>query len=526
METLTPDNQFTEVDDPTLDESVFSDAPEETWDSAFVTYLVDRIMLLHDVLVGHSLHEYQLPFARRLIESTLLNDSATLTALASRQSGKSEIVANIMAVLMLILPILAKIYPNTLGKYKNGVWIGMFAPVEGQAETVYGRTYSRLTSERALEVLSDPDIQDSVDRQPGKTVGFRLKRSGSFMLMMTANPRAKIESKTFHIIVIDEAQEADDFVVEKSILPMGAYTNATVVYTGTPTTQKNFFYKAIQLNLRRATERRGAKKNHFQWTWKEVIKSNPDYEKYIKQRIEAIGEDSDEFQMSFNCKWLLERGMFVTSTIMDELGDPSMDRLTYYNDSPVVVGIDPARLMDSTVVTVVWVDWDNPDPMGYYDHRVLNWLELTGDNWEAIYAQIVEFLRNYNIMYIGVDSQGVGDAVYQRLASLMPYAEVIPVGSNLGEQSKRWMHLQALIQRKLIGWPAGSRTKRLTTWKRFQQQMIDAEKVFKGPNLIVQAPNEAHAHDDYVDSLAIACATTIDATMPTVEQGANMFYSR
>ena len=38
--------------------------------------------------------------------------------------------------------------------------------------------------------------------------------------------------------------------------------------------------------------------------------------------------------------------------------------------------------MDSTVVTVVWVDWDRPDEFGYYDHRILNWLELHGDDWE------------------------------------------------------------------------------------------------------------------------------------------------
>ena len=66
-------------------------------------------------------------------------------------------------------------------------------------------------------------------------------------------------------------------------------------------------------------------------------------------------------------------------------------------NSPVVVGIDPARKQDKTVVTVVWVDWDHPDELGYYHHRILNWLDLEGVDWEEQYYRIVEFLSNYNV---------------------------------------------------------------------------------------------------------------------------------
>jgi hypothetical protein len=42
---------------------------------------------------------------------------------------------------------------------------------------------------------------------------------------------------------------------------------------------------------------------------------------------------------------------------------------------------------------------------------------------------------------------------------------------------------------------------------------------------MVAAPDEAHAHDDFVDSLAIACAMTQDMVMPTVEVSASPFFS-
>jgi hypothetical protein len=490
----------------------------------FVNKLIDRCIQFMDALVGHSLHPYQMPLARRIIESVIINDGEEVTALAARQSGKSETIANTVATLMVLLPRLAKMYPDLLGKFSNGIMIGMFAPVEGQVETLFGRTVNRLTSERALEILGDPEIDDNLGRVSGVKRKIVLKNSGSSLTMMTANPRAKIESESFHLIVIDECQEADDFVVSKSISPMLAYYSGTMVKTGTPTTSKNNFYRSIQLNKRRQTTR-GKRQNHFEWDWREVSKVNANYGKYIKKEMLRIGEDSDEFQMSYNCKWLLERGMFITSSIMDELGDTSAEITRAWHRTPVVVGIDPARKLDSTVVTVVWVDWDRPDEFGYFDHRVLNWLELQGDDWEDQYFQIVNFLSNYDVMYVGVDANGVGDAVAQRLKILLPRAEVIPLTSSQSEQSKRWKHLKALIDRRMIGWPANSRTRRLSSWRRFYQQMTDLETKFTGPNFLAAAPDEAHAHDDFADSLAIACSLTLDQTMPSVEVTSSPFFN-
>ena len=519
FEEITPEFYVQENED--VDLEVEDDIDELSQE--FVNRLVGKVMEFMVVLVGHDLHPYQKPFAKRLIESVIINDGEEITAMAARQSGKSETIANTVSVLMVLLPKLAKIYPDLLGKFKDGLWVGLFAPTEGQAETLFSRTVTRLTSERAVEVLGDPEIDDSAARVGGVTRQIKLRNSGSTLTMMTANPRAKIESKSFHLVVIDECQEADDFVVAKSISPMMAYYAGTMVKTGTPTTSKNNFYKSIQLNKRRQTGNK-ARQNHFQWDWRDVAKVNENYNKFIKKEMMRIGEDSDEFQMSYNCKWLLERGMFVTSGVMDDLGDTSQELVKVWHNTPVVVGIDPARKMDSTIVTVVWVDWDRPDEFGYYDHRVLNWLELQGDDWEEQYFQIVNFLSNYDVLAVGVDGNGVGDAVAQRLKILLPRAEVIALTSSQTEQSKRFKHLQALIQRKSLSFPAHAKTRRLRVWKRFYQQMTDAEVQYKGPNFMVAAPDEAYAHDDYVDSLAIACSLTESLVMPTVEVASNMFF--
>jgi Terminase RNaseH-like domain/Terminase large subunit, T4likevirus-type, N-terminal len=522
------DDKFEEInpefylqDEQPVDEEI--DEPLDELSQQFVDKLIDKMLEFLKVLVGHDLHPYQKPLARRIMESVIINDGEEITALASRQSGKSETVADTVATMMILLPRLAKLYPDLLGKFKDGIWVGLFAPTESQAETLFGRTVTRLSSERAVEIMDDPEIDDTAARVGGVTRQIRLKKSGSTITMMTANPRAKIESKSFHLVIIDECQEADDFVVSKSISPMLAYYAGTMVKTGTPTTSKNNFYRSIQLNRRRQTGR-SARQNHFQWDWKDVSKFNPNYEKFIRKEMLRIGEDSDEFQMSYNCKWLLERGMFVTSSIMDELGDTSQELVKSWHKTPVVVGIDPARKTDSTVVTVVWVDWDRPDEFGYFDHRILNWLEMQGDDWEEQYYQIVNFLENYDVLAVGVDANGVGDAVAQRLKLLLPRAEVMSLTSSPSEQSKRWKHLQALIQRKMISWPSHAKTRRLRTWKRFYQQMVDAEVQYKGPNFLVAAPDESYAHDDFVDSLAIACSLTQDLVMPEVVASSNPFF--
>jgi len=49
--------------------------------------------------------------------------------------------------------------------------------------------------------------------------------------------------------------------------------------------------------------------------------------------------------------------------------------------------------------------------------------------------------------------------------------------------------------------------------------MEDAEKVMKGQYMLIQAPeDERDAHDDYVDSLALACAMSLENISAEVEQ--------
>jgi hypothetical protein len=483
----------------------------------FVDELCKRTILFCEELWGEQFYPYQRTMAYRIIESLVLQDAEEITGLLARQSGKSEVVATTLAGCMILFPILAKTYP-ILERFKRGLWVGLFAPVDEQSDLVYQRIIDRISSPRAAAVLADPEI----DVQIGAKSRVARLSNGSLVRRQTANPRAKIEGSTYHIIVIDEAQDADTQVVRKSIHPMLASTGGSMVKIGTPGFVKGDFYNAINLNKRRA---KGKRSYHFEYDYKVVSRYNKAYAKFVEKEKLRLGEDSEEFQMSYALKWMLDRGMLITEDDLDYLADKTMPIMRAWHRTPVVVGIDPARVKDSTVVTVCWVDWENPDAAGYREHRVLNWLEIHNTAWEEQYFEMMDFLEPYNISHIGVDAQGMGSAVADRMQRLMgSRCEVTPFTSDSKNQSERWKHLIQLMQRQMLIYPGHSKARRTRVWRRFRQQMSDAEKVMNGQYLLIQAPDEREAHDDYVDSLALACACTMLDSIPQVEVLQSPFY--
>lgn len=494
--------------------------------SEFIDSLVKKLILFVEEFCNIKFFPYQYPIAYSIIESIVLGDGEEKTLIATRQSGKSEVVSNVIAGLMVILPKLAPVYPVWLDKFKNGFLVGVFAPTEEQADTVFGRVVSKLTSDHATEFLLDPEIDDKAtaggSRGKGKVIV--LKNSNSLCRMQTCNPKAKIESKTYHFAFIDEAQEADEVMITKSIKPMLAWNNGTIVLGGTAQRYKSYFYNAIQYNKRRQLQGRNKKMHHHEYDWKTAAKYNSNYAQYINKEKLRIGEDSDEFRMSYCNQWMLEKGMFVSEDRLSRIYDPRMPIVPEWKRTPIVVGIDVARSNDSTVVTPVWVDWDHPDPFGFHEHRVLNWYEINNVEWETQYFEIIDFLRNYDVLRIGVDAQGVGGAVAERLQVLLPHIDVMPVSSDAKAQNDRWTHLTQLIQRDQLIVPGHSKARRTKRWKRFNQQMADLERVDKGPYMLAAAPDERGAFDDYADSLAIACYMSVQDVMPSVEVSESPFF--
>lgn len=504
---------------------LFADPAEAdlVWDPDDVKKIVYACVTLAGELVMHPLFDYQIEFGERFVESVVINDGEEITLLNARQSGKTEIVAACIAAMMILLPNLARVprFEKMLSMFKTGLMVGVFAPTDEQSATMFARVKGALETKSAEEVLEDEEIDDKLKKEGVKTL--TLKNNKSFCRSQTAHPKAAIESKSYHVVVIDEAQDANEGKVRKSIHPMLAFYNGTILKTGSASRTKGDFYRAIKQNLRRQA-RPGSVKNHFEYDWKACARSNKRYAKFIEKEKARLGEESEEFLLSYCCKWLLDRGMFISEQLFDALSDRRMQIVQRHHVSPLVAGLDVARKMDSTVCTILWVDWDNPDPRtGLLDCRVLNWLEIQGDpggKWQSRYNAIADFLENYSVTMLGVDGQGLGDVVAEALQGMLPNIDVHALPSNTPDQSARWKHLMMLMQHGMIGWPGHATAKRTKNWQRFQTQMQDLEKVYTGDGkkyLKAQAPDVADAHDDFPDSLSIATWLPKEDFMPTVQ---------
>lgn len=490
--------------------------------------IVKKVVKYCEVQAGIELHPYQKGFAERIVESLILNDGDEITALFSRQSGKTETVAVILSGAMVILPILARLMPHLeeLQQFKDGVMIGIFAPSKEQAHTAFSRVKQRLTSKNAKLVMTDPEIAVDFESERGNPM---VLSNGSLCRMQTAAKQSQIESKTYHILWIDECQDVDDMKLKKSIHPMGASTNATLIKIGTPNTKKSSFYDTIRRNIRQAQEY-GGKQNHFQFDYKTVMKYNKRYAKYIEKEMDRLGYDSDEFRMAYRLHFILERGMFITEDALKENYDRKW-QLKESSKEYCTAGMDVGKGEDSTVVTVLELDWANAytnevtgkvSPM----KRIIAWLELQGDDHEVQFHKILEFLGNYNIQAFFIDSTGKGDAVADRFIYALPDITVVPYEFTRPAKSAMWKALDQEMKARRIIIPAHSRVERLRTFKRFEAQMLDLEKDYAGQHMVCQHPDVKGAHDDYCDSLALANLAAESDFMPEVEESDNYFYEQ
>jgi len=503
---------------------------------ADITRLSSQILKFCEVYSEKTLYPYQKKFALRMIRSILLNDGDEITALFSRQSGKTETVATVVGGMLIILPYLAKLdvykHDTRLQRFRAGVLFGIFAPIKEQADITFTRIGMRLETKTAEKIMKNPNLgldpEDPFTSNNGTTIALT---NGSIVRSRSASVQSNIEGQTYHVIICEETQDISNSKLRKSIHPMAAATNGTLIKIGTPTTSKGEFYDAIQRNKR--LEAQGGVQSHFEFDYRVAAYYNDLYAKYVEKEKYRLGTESDEFRMSYRLHWILERGMFVAPYLFEELGydfnytDEAQEpfAIEYFKkDGYQTAGIDFGKTADSTVVTIL-----EQGPVldgGFYGKRVLAWLEIQGDDYEEQFYQILDFLNNYNVKVIYADATGVGDGVTDRLYRALEHIQVEPIHFSTQANSEMMKSLAMEFQAKRIRYPNDADAKRTIEQRRFTQQFLDFEKSYNGQYMVCSHPDEKGAHDDYCWSLALANhAMEAETELPSVEQGANVFYS-
>lgn len=478
-----------------------------SFDAHFIT---GKIMDFGKVLTGIPLYSYQEEIAYRIIYSVITFEGSVLTVLLSRQSGKSETMAFVIDTLTVLLPALAKIIPD-LEQFSNGFRVGLFAPQSDQVVTTYSRAMTRLTSANAEMVLSDPDLLVSLESE------VRLNLSnGSFLAGQVASKQSKIESKTYDLIIIEEAQDTDDFLVTKSIEPMLTATGGTLVKVGTTGVTKNHFWYEIQANRnhdRKIPDKR--LRNHFEYAYKEIIsarrhqfeidhkKFHLNYEADILRKKERWGEDSQAFKLAYALVWDLESGMLISDKEFNTLLNRKLGFQEPSTGDYVVAGLDIGKAPAETVLTIAKV-WYTNDPFEKPYKQILAWVCLGGLDYEAQHHEILNYIVEYNISTIFADYTGVGKPVVDRLVyACGEYVNIEPYTFTAQSKSDMWYNFTSDIQTRRLIVPANRVVRSTSEFQKFEEQMKNCQKYFNGAYMVCEK-SEGY-FDDMVDSCALMC---------------------
>lgn len=432
----------------------------------------------------------------------------------------SEVVAATVCGCAIIIPILANMpmFQNDrrFDKYRNRDFMcSIYAPSQTQSQIIFSRIKGFVTSPSAVEVFNDPEISVKFGTFNGEQIVLYLQNLGVSAKIdcRTASDNSNVEGNSCMLMICDEAQDIGTFKYEKSLSPMCSHYNGTRVLIGTPTTQKGFFYDRIEFNKKQAEET--GSRDHFEYDFRIGCKYNPQYEKYVTKEMKKNGYESDTFRMAYRLHWIFERGMFVT----DEFKKPPYalenEERQYTCSQDVIVGIDVGKKQDSTVVTIGVPDYskpviveksDKPDVPDFvmYDVKIINWLELLGDNYNEQYVKILEFLGNYKVRACVIDSTGVGTALYDWLNAAVSFP-VVPYTFTVKSKSDLAKNLDSYIKNKCIHYVAGEQTANSKEFEHFIEQFLGAEKNFRGQDMMVAHPEVRNAHDDFLYSAALMC---------------------
>lgn len=498
-----------------------------------VKKLANRIICLAQLISERVFYGYQVELGYRIVESLLLHDGDIITALISRQSGKTECLSAILAAIAVILPNLAKTFPDdwklnitdekgVYRGYSDGVKIGIYAPRLEQANIMFDRIKKWLATESGKQILGELKITST------ESNGDRIRLSnGSRILCQSASEQSKIEGETHHLLVLEEAQDISDTKVRKSLHPMVSSLLGSIVKIGTANTKKCDFYEAIKTNER--MEALTGKRSNFFYPYQITTRYNSLYRRYVDREKINLGEDSDEFRMSYGCEWIFERGMFTTQKQLFNREIAQSNGLfsirhprglhKLLKQYSIVVGIDWGASNDSTVVTIMAVDWNNPEESGeyhdlsglhdytFYKKHVLDWIEFIGDNYEYQWNRIYPFLKGLpGLKKVVTDANTAGKPIFDRMSAAFAGSgvEIVDFNFQSSVKSNGYKSLYGDICGKRITFPCSVEVRRTKEWRKFVNQMLDLQKDYKQGLMIVNHPDNKEAHDDYPDSLMLA----------------------
>lgn len=428
---------------------------------------------------------YQVEIAAVIFRSVIQRKGQTITVLISRQGGKNETLIS-----WVVLP-LAMLCP--------GIRIGFYAPTFTQATAV--------TMRRLKARLKHRKFRGRIEKQNQQFVQFKLPKGaigpyadraeGSLIGVFSHEPEAKKEGFTWDIIIIDEAQDLDREVFEVEIEPMGASTDATYVFIGTPWSIESIFYDKVQ-----AAKAKGL---HFEFPWQVVASTSAAYAKFIAKKIDELGRDSIAFLTQYALQWVSAVGKFFDPTLFETYASAAHEWRNgpepgkQYVAGVDVAGDDPNNTgkTDFTVVAITEVDSskvktrdDRPDTC------LVHYTAWRGKDWERQYEDVVAILRLWGPRMTVLDATGMGDPFSDRIEKAGFAVERLKYTEESKSELGHYADQETSAGRaKYAGKASGGLVERLSDFKRQALALLRQNR--KNKRIAFFVP-EDKGHDDII----------------------------
>ena len=416
--------------------------------------------------VGIDLRPYQLDFGWMIIKSVVRNAGEEILASWARQSGKTETVAAVSYFLASCLPTVYKMKPYV----DRGVKIGIFAPKKEQADISFNRT-----KEKFAEGVIEDLLGLSVEINNGNTF---LISNKSVIHCSTGSKKATVEGYTFDLVFIEEAEDFYDLRLKKSIFPMLSATNGTRVLIGTPTPErKGYFYERLKHS-----------KKKFLLDYTEAVAYSDKYRNFIEKEKKALGENSDEFRSQYLLEWPSSNLSFIEDVQLFKIRG---GRIEESCSKPCSYGIDVGEVVDPSIITVMC------------DGRILNWLELSTEEYKKQRDLITAFLSSYRLESGYIDANGPGRPLYSFLCESPEIKKTLrPFDVNLQSKSEGYSLLRQELLRDdcPLSYPSDECVSRF----KFENEVLALEKTQVGKIMKISKPKGKKYHDDYPDSWMLA----------------------
>ena len=465
------------------------------------------------------LRPYQAAPAQAIFDRACRRTGDQLGIVFSRQSGKDELLAQVLAALL-------------VRHSRQGGDIVVAAPTH--------RPQARISRDRLWRRLQSSPLLASLATANDASIAVGAARA----TFVSAAPGANARGQTADLLLVaNEAQDIDPDTWDAVFDPMAASTNATTLFMGTVWSAQTLL--ARQMRHLHQMESRDGIQRLWKVPWPVVANDVPAYGARVRARMAQLGPAHPFIRTEYELRELdADAGLFPESRIARMEGEhPRLARGIPGRHYALLIDVageeeagsgplayDSNRRRDSTALTVVEIDAESRGD-GRAVYRVVDRQQWTGTPHRELHDVLVDLARRvWNARQVVIDATGIGAGLASFLEGSLarrgslPAIEVIRFTFTAQSKSRLgWDFVGMIDSGRFLDYRDDSEEHgpEAVVTREFRAQLrATAFQVLPGPgNLLRWSVPEREGHDDLVVSAALAAVLDGRDLRPRVARG-------